>query len=295
MVAPVFASPRLAVKAVLVVVLALCVLSSCSDSEPPERGHVIRYVALGDSTVSGPGINVSSGPCLRSDHNYPSMLADSLKIGDLVDSSCPSATSSDVIAEMHRVDGSVLPAQIDAVTADTNLVTISVGANDDNFIPALFDCKINQKTTKACRKLVANTDDILDTIRRDIVKVIDAVKTKAPRAKIVMVGYLRLMPDSGTCASVPINPIGLAEAAEGEAKLEAAMRGAAKDADVSYVGMRKPSKGHDACASKRERWVNGVTPALGDGIVLHPNENGMKAVERTLRPVVKKLLAKEKG
>lgn len=289
-----FASLRLPVRAVLVGVVAVLVLASCSDSEPPERGHVIRYVALGDSTVAGPGINVSSGPCLRSDHNYPSMLADSLKIGDLVDSSCPAATTSDITSEMHRSDGSVLPAQIDSVTADTDLVTLSIGANDDNFIPALFDCKINQKTTKSCRRLVTNTSRILDQIRDDIVKAIDAIKAKAPRATIVMVGYLRLMPDSGTCASVPINPIGLAEAAVGEGKLEAAMRGAAKDADVPYVGMRKPSKGHDACASKRNRWVNGVTPALGDGIVLHPNENGMKAVERNLRPVVKKLLADHK-
>lgn len=286
--------PRLRVRMLIIAVLGLVVLSSCTDSEPPERSNVIRYVALGDSTVAGPGINVSSGPCLRSDHNYPSLLAESLKIGDMVDNSCPAATSTDIVSEMQRSDGSVLPPQIESVTTDTDLVTLSVGANDSNFIPALFDCQINDPDTKSCRKLDKDTPKILKKTRQNIVKAIKAIQQQAPQAKIVMVGYLRLMPDSGSCENVPIDESGLETAAEGEADVEAAMRGAAKDAGVPYVGMRKPSDGHDACTGKKDRWVNGVSPAMGDGLVLHPNRRGMKAVERKLRPVVKKLLAADR-
>lgn len=281
--------------ALLVIGLGVSLLSSCQGSEPPRRDTVTRYVALGDSTVSGPGINVSSGPCQRSDHNYASLLADALKIGDFVDSSCTGATTHDILHEMQRDDGVVLPAQIDSVTSDTDLVTIAVGANDANFIPDLFGCRIPGETSKACRKLEDSTKSILAKTRKNIVEVLEAIQKQAPRARIVMLGYLRLMPDSGTCTKVQIAPPDLEAAAEAEGQLERAMHAAAKDAGVEYVGMRKASEGHDACADKGDAWVNGNVPAYGDGAVLHPNERGMKAVERALRPVVKKILADEKG
>src|SRR4051794_10127159 len=50
-----------------------------------------RYVALGDSFTSGPLIPRQHGKpfaCLRSDHNYPSLVAHALRAGVFADVSC---------------------------------------------------------------------------------------------------------------------------------------------------------------------------------------------------------------
>ena len=53
-----------------------------------------RYVSLGDSYTAGPLVLTPTGTpidCARSDHNYPSLVAEDLGVGELVDVSCSSA------------------------------------------------------------------------------------------------------------------------------------------------------------------------------------------------------------
>ena len=223
-----------ALKAVLVAVLALCVLSSCSNSEPPERGDVIRYVALGDSTVSGPGS--TSRPdraCARTTTTRrcsptPSRSAISST------AAAPAATIErrhlgDALAD----DGSVLPAQIDSVTADTDLVTLSVGGQrrqlhsrplrlqdqpeDHQGLPqARGGHHEHPRQDPAGHRQDARGGQEEGPAGQD-----RHGGLPAPHARL---GHLRRRPDQ---------PDRLAAAADGEAKLEAAMRGAAKEAGVA--------------------------------------------------------------
>jgi hypothetical protein len=50
---------------------------------------------------------------------------------------------------------------------------------------------------------------------------------------------------------------------------------------VAFVPMYARSKGHDLC-SGGAAWVNGLDPANGDGVVLHPNGAGEQAVAQAV-------------
>ncbi|MCW2838931.1 MAG: GDSL-like Lipase/Acylhydrolase [Aeromicrobium sp.] len=91
---------------------------------------ISSYVALGDSYVSGPGIDepvATAGYCLRSTRNYPALLAADLAIDDVTDVSCGGATTAGVLAP-STVQQLPVPAQLDAVAPDSDLVTIGIGA-----------------------------------------------------------------------------------------------------------------------------------------------------------------------
>ncbi len=64
--------------------------------------------------------------------SYSRLLAAQLRLR-LTDASCGGATTAHVLAPWNE-----LPAQIDAVTSDTRLVTITIGGNDLNYMGVLF-------------------------------------------------------------------------------------------------------------------------------------------------------------
>jgi hypothetical protein len=70
-------------------------------------GGCFKYVALGDSYTAGPVIPVQqTNPtgCLRSDHNYPHLVATSIKGALLTDVSCSGAKTDDM-TQPQSVDG----------------------------------------------------------------------------------------------------------------------------------------------------------------------------------------------
>src|SRR5215467_15609307 len=93
------------------------------------------YVALGDSYTSGPLIPHQTGNpagCLRSTHNYPSLVAAALGAVSFTDASCAGATTADMTAQ-QAVAGGVNPPEVNTVSAGTTLVTLGVGGNDVGF------------------------------------------------------------------------------------------------------------------------------------------------------------------
>ena len=99
------------------------------DSDEPRYA---RYVALGDSFAAfGPVAAPMSGPesCLRSSRNYPAVLAESPQIADMVDVTCGGARTTDMTTRQIAQT----PPQFDALTGDTDLVTLSIGGNDIGF------------------------------------------------------------------------------------------------------------------------------------------------------------------
>src|SRR4051794_36739602 len=96
------ARSRVRAVVVLVTTLATVVLGACSGSSTHAKGgpgHALRiatYVALGDSYTAAPFVPTTdlARGCLRSDHNYPALLARSLG-AKLRDASCSGATTAD--------------------------------------------------------------------------------------------------------------------------------------------------------------------------------------------------------
>src|SRR5580704_10687403 len=84
------------------------------------------YVALGDSYTAGPVIPTQQPTplgCLRSDHNYPHLLATALQVTTFHDASCSGATTDNMTSPQNVTPGPN-PPQFDSLDANTQLVTI---------------------------------------------------------------------------------------------------------------------------------------------------------------------------
>lgn len=245
---------------------------------------VERYVALGDSMTSAPFLPEvdPAGGCYRSSQNYPSRLADWLRIPDFVDVSCGGATTSDMTSSQH--DG-VAP-QLDAVTADTDLVTLTLGGNDFGIyrlvVQACALVAAREPGDSPCRDAAnRNGSDTvfakIDAVQPRLEAVLEEIHARAPDAQVVLIGYPRIFPTDGIC------PETLPFASGDYPYLDAAMqrlnetgRAAAAAAGAEFVDMYAASAGHDACSSNP--WMNGATTVPDGAAKYHPFPEAQEAI-----------------
>jgi lysophospholipase L1-like esterase len=106
--------------------LTLVATTACATTPPSLQGD--RYVAMGSSFAAGPGIpsyyEDPPTPCARSNNNYAHQLASRLNL-NLTDVSCSGATTAHLTGPRGAI-----PPQLDALTSDTRLVTLTIGGND---------------------------------------------------------------------------------------------------------------------------------------------------------------------
>jgi lysophospholipase L1-like esterase len=95
------------------------------------------------------------------------------------------------------------------------------------------------------------------------------------------------MPTQGSCQNAPYAPGDVAWISSLESHLAATMAATARAHRVTYVPMYARSKGHDLCAGDAA-WVNGLNPANGDGVFLHPNGAGEQAVAAAVAAKLRK-------
>lgn len=270
-------------------VVTAVVLASCSPDEPKERLGA-AYVGMGDSYVSGPGIapvDDDSGACLRSDASYPALLAKERGIDRLTDVSCGGATTDQVIESVTGPGGTV-GAQLDAVSKETRLVTVGIGGNDGNFYEGLFNSCIYPtiRTTSGCQYFdTRQAPEILAETRSKIARALEAIAAKAPKAEVVLVGYIRILPDSGNCPTLGLSRSFVTHGSSAMRQLEKTQREAARDAGATFVSLREMSEGHDVCSGD-DAWVNGLENSATEGVNLHPRPAAMKAVAEHLAEVL---------
>jgi lysophospholipase L1-like esterase len=256
-------------------------VTACGPDDPAPAGGA-SYVAMGDSYVSGPGIapqERGSGACLRSDADYPTLLADALDIRTFADVSCGGATTDHLVDSFTSTTGDV-KAQLDAVSPATELVTVGIGGNDGNLYEGLFNSCVfpTIRSASGCRFFATSqAPEILAATRPKIVHALERITRKAPQAEVRLVGYLRILPDSGTCPALGLGRGYVTHGSSVLRQIDATQRAAAREAGVEYVSLRAMSQGHDVCAGS-EAWVNGLGNTPTDGIYLHPRSAGMRAV-----------------
>ncbi|MGW4484410.1 SGNH/GDSL hydrolase family protein [Amycolatopsis sp. NPDC004368] len=279
----------------LVVLLVVAGLVAGATAAAASTPQLREYVSLGDSYTAGPLIPWQQASwCFRSNNNYPSWLATRLGIydtpGAFTDVSCSSADTSNMtqpqVTPSPSIPLSTQQPQFDALHADTDLVTIGIGGNDNSVFgdltgtcPTLRD---QDPTGAPCQEHY--TVDGLDTMAeavaatgRNVAQVVRGVEDRAPAATIVVVGYPRLLPPSGTCPSViPFADGDYRWADSIEQKLNAAIAGAAESEGAEFVDTYGPSLGHDACAGGNA-WVNGQSTNLFEAVAYHPFRSGMEA------------------
>lgn len=269
------------VTAALVATAAPTVAGAAPDQAPPTS-----YVALGDSFTAGPLIpNQSLAPlgCLRSDRNYPHLISGATGTQTFRDVSCSGADTDNLYSE-HGVVPGPNPPQLNALDANTRVVTMGMGGNDIGFGSIIEDCVTLVPWGTPCRNkyVVGGVDQLTAKINATAPKIaagIQAIRARSPLAKILVVGYPAIVPDSGSGCwpSLPLawNDVPYIRAKHKELNAMLAAQSAANGA--TYVDVYTPSIGKDACRSSGTRWVEPLVPGNAAAPV-HPNARGMQGM-----------------
>lgn len=268
------------VLAFVAAVLALAFAASASQAA------ALRYVALGDSYSAASGVLppdlTAPLQCLRSTRNYPHVIAQETG-AQLTDATCGAAETSHYFEPQYPG----MKPQLDAVQADTQLVTMTIGGNDSGvFINTILSCgtagllSLGQGSPCKDKYGPSFEDTIRNTTYPALVNALGAVRAKAPRARVAILGYPWIMPATGSCfAKMPVAAGDVPYVRGIQATLNDAVRRAAAATGSTYVNMNRVSEGHDACKPIGVRWVEPVLQGTNP-VIVHPNalgESGMAA------------------
>ncbi|MFB7518213.1 SGNH/GDSL hydrolase family protein [Streptomyces sp. NPDC056144] len=171
--------------------------------------------------------------------------------------------------------------------AGTDVVTVGVGGNSLPFGKMLTSCLVSgigqPDEATPCRDAYEaggpfldpeSIYDKYDRVTREYAGMIRAVHEKAPNAKVVTVGYPTILPeDPTTCdradtteLAADVEGLGKISVTHGDigwlgevnTHLNAIIQAVTELSGDTYVDVATSSKGHDACGSRAEKWVEGV-------------------------------------
>lgn len=231
----------------------------------------MEYVALGASFSAGVGVpppaaNSPDG-CGQSGVNFPRLVA---KIARYVleDRSCGGNTTD-------ALDN----GQFNALSQQTDLVTLMIGYNDGNvYSDSISSCAEASSVTCEMRNGTRFSDAIRATGRK-IEAAIAGIKSRAPLATVMVLGYPAIFPQQGNCLGQ--NPFSVADTAylnRIEVELNAMLREQATTTEgVQFIDTYGPSVGHDSCKQPWTRWIEPYSNPRGAS-GLHPNAAGERAL-----------------
>lgn len=243
-----------------------------------------NYVSLGDSFVSGPFIplqRLDPLTCFKSTQNYPSVIARRLGIASFTDISCGGAQTKDMAGVQSGIPGQTVP-QLSALKADTDLVSLSIGGNDIGFMDIILTCAGKSLLDPHGAPCKAGYGDSLAqrvaATAPKVAAVLQAIRQRSPKARIVVVGYLRILPPSQGCwPVVPISKGDIPYLDTVQKQLNGMLGDQARAAGATFVNPYDISLGRDVCAAPWTKWVEGIIPT-SPAFPVHPNANGMAAV-----------------
>jgi lysophospholipase L1-like esterase len=245
-----------------------------------------RYVALGSSMAAGPGIRppADGAPFRagRSARNYPHVAAEKLGF-DLVDVTYSGATTANVLTDPQHG----APPQVDALDGSEDLVTVTIGGNDVGYVQLLFAAglpRLARSLPLLGRRLRGQLeptarDKALVAVAESLKEVGRTLRQRSPRAKVLFVDYLTLLPPAGAPAP-PLSDLDVALGRRVADKLERITGEAAAATGCKWVRVAQASREHHAwseCPWTMKPTKFGL-PLPGRPAPLHPNAEGMRAV-----------------
>ena len=210
--------------------------------------------------------------CVRSTDNYPAFLAGWLGVATYTDVTCSAADTRDLSRRQRTLDGKTVAPQLDALSAETDLVTLGIGGNDFGIFSSLVGC-VEDCGPQQQQRLLRDAGRVEARIR----KVVQAISKRAPEAQVYVVGYPQVLPEGESCRAVPLTAAQLDAAAGIAQRLNASLNAGAEAGNASYVDIGPASEGHDVCAGKAA-WINGPKTRLGIAAPFHPVLEGMRGV-----------------
>jgi lysophospholipase L1-like esterase len=219
------------------------------------------YVALGDSYSSGVGTRtyIDDGTsCQRSVYAYPYLIAQARGYS-LNFQACSGATTATVTS-----------SQLGALSTGTKYVTMSVGGNDAGFSSVITNCALPAWSSDCAGKVSTANSFITNTLPGRLNTLYASIKSKAPNAKVVIVGYPRLFNGEDCNAATFFSP-------DDESKLNATadllnskLSAAAAAKGFTFANPTSRFIGHAVCGDPE--WLNGLSSPTSDSY--HPNKTG---------------------
>lgn len=228
-------------------VVVLSGLSTLSGAAPANAQDAApAYAALGDSYSAGVGAgsyDSGSGKCKRSTKAYPQLWK-----------AANSPSSFDFTACSGARTGDVINSQLTPLSGSTGLVSISIGGNDAGFADTMTTCVV--KGEAACVQRAAKAREYIEkTLPSKLDSVYDAIHSKAPSAKVVVLGYPRLYELGGRCK------VGISEKSRGAVNaasddLNDVIAKRAADHGFTFGDVRDSFGGHEICSG--DPWLHSV-------------------------------------
>jgi lysophospholipase L1-like esterase len=258
-----------AVTATAVTATAAPAATAATTSRPARSVPVtsllpVRYVALGDSYSAGTGsgrYTAAGRSCERRASAFPQLWASRHHPASFVSVACAGATTASVRA-----------SQLSALSVRTTLISITIGGNDVGFTHVMETCVL--ELTGSCEKaVVAAESSIRETLPGQLNQTLQAIHSRAPLARIVVLGYpdlydLTQSPDCigiGTAKRTALN--------QGAGVLDQVLSAAAARNGGTYVDVRSEFAGHEICDGGAS-YLNALIYPLDSSY--HPNAAGQK-------------------
>lgn len=271
----------------LMTLCALLALATPAAAKAPRAAVPpgARYVAMGSSFAAGAGIGPpkpgTPARCGRTVNNYASLLSARLRL-KLDDVTCGGATTAHILGRWNE-----LPPQIDAVNADTRLVTITIGGNDLNYAGNLIMAGCDptqgmqfQGQTFSCRPLKMPDEAAYAGLETRLREIATQVRSRAPKALLVFVEYVRLVP-SKPCPAAGLAPDKAAALQTVGQRLAAITARVARQSGAMLLATDRLSAGHTVC--DREPWASGhPTNPPAPSAPWHPTAAGHRAIAAEL-------------
>jgi lysophospholipase L1-like esterase len=245
----------------LSVAAALAVGLLIAVSAPVVGAAAPSYVALGDSYSSGVGTRtyINDGTsCQRSVYAYPSLIA-AARGYSLNLRACSGAKVSDVTS-----------TQLSALTATTSYVTISVGGNDAGFADVLTECAQPGWMSDCNGAINGAQTYINNTLPGSLSTLYASIKSRAPKAKVVVVGYPRVFNGEDCNALTWFSPDEETRLNQTADLINSKISAQATAKGFTFANPTTAFTGHAVCADVE--YLNGLSNPVSDSY--HPNKAG---------------------
>lgn len=232
------------------------------------------YVALGDSYSSGVGTRSytsESGSCQRSTSAYPQLVA-AARGYSLTFKACSGATIS-----------TVTNSQLSALGSGTDYVTISVGGNDAGFTGVLTECAQPGWMSDCDAAIDKARTYISATLPGRLSTLLASIKSRAPNAVVVVVGYPRIFMGEDCNAATWFSPAEETRLNSTADLLNAKLSAAASAKGFKWANPTSRFTGHAVCDDPE--WLNGLSNPISESY--HPNKLGHSS---GYKPLVQGLL-----
>ena len=246
--------PALMTASVVVSMTAASLLAMAPTATAATGG----YAALGDSYSSGLGAGSTSGSCDQSSEAYGPLWDAANSPSSFDFAACSGATTADV---RNR--------QLSALNDATALVSITVGGNDAGFTSTMRTCIL--KGTSACLAAVSTAQTLIsgDQFAGSLDSTYAAIRTRAPHAHVVVLGYPHLFQTQGLCHSALDDAARSAVNTATDA-LDGVIADHAARAGFDFVDVRTAFTGHEICSN--DTWLHNLTWPLDESF--HPTAQG---------------------